>query len=318
MGGNNFIDNAPTIGMWMYSNCGGAAIQEEIVKQLNAKGINCFTGLDLAKGVAQKGRIFCNGVDMTTLDLFFSYNAGQQTPYQTYLYSALSKSVRTLNNYDAFMLTEDKFLTSHLLNQAGIATADYRLFNKADLSEVKKTVEEWQGKVVYKPTDGWGGAGLAKIQDPRTLDVLDVFLNQTDIKHFYLEKFVNYDNSDYRVDIVDGQFIGCYGRKAPEGSWKTNITSGGSIMMRKADDDLIQLALDAAKVTNLEIAGVDIIYDLDREQYVVLEVNGIPAFATPDQEKLGLNFNKKKIETIVNLIERTVIEEHNENTKKTA
>jgi len=305
------IMNGPNVGIWMYSNGGGAALQDEMVKQLYAKGINAITELDLANGIAEKGMILCNGIDMTSLDLFFSYNAGQQTPYQTYLYNALSRSVRTLNNYDAFVLSEDKFLTSHLLNQAGIPTADYRLFNKSNSAQIKKTVSDWNGEVVYKPTDGWGGSGLVKIQDPSTIDVLDVMLPKEKSDHFYLEKFVNYDKSDYRVDIVDGQFMGCYGRKAPKDCWKTNISSGGSIMLREADDDLIQLALDAARVTNLEIAGVDVIYDLDSEQYVVLEVNGIPAFATPEQEKLGLNFNSKKIETIVNLIERTVNENYN-------
>jgi len=121
-----------------------------------------------------------------------------------------------------------------------------------------------------------------------------------------VEKFVNYDKSDYRVDIVDGEFIACYGRKAPENDWKTNITSGGSVILREPNDEVVELAKKAAKVTGLEIAGVDIIYDLDKERYIVLEVNGIPAFATPEQEKMGLNFNDKKIEAIVNLIEKKV------------
>jgi len=37
---------------------------------------------------------------------------------------------------------------------------------------------------------------------------------------------------------------------------------------------------------------------------VVLEVNGIPAFATPDQEKVSLDFNGKKIELLVELIDK--------------
>jgi len=57
-------------------------------------------------------------------------------------------------------------------------------------------------------------------------------------------------------------------------------------------------------VCGTDIAGVDIIYDLEKEEYVVLEVNGIPAFATPEQEKIGLDFNKKKIDLIVDLIDR--------------
>ena len=74
--------------------------------------------------------------------------------------------------------------------------------------------------------------------------------------------------------------------------------------MREPNEDVIKLALDATKITGLDIAGVDIIYDKDKDKYVVLEVNGIPAFATPEQEKLGLDFNDKKIELIVDLIDR--------------
>ena len=160
--------------------------------------------------------------------------------------------------------------------------------------------------MIYKPVDGWGGMGLALIENESSLDMLLPFLNQMDLRCFYVEKFVNYDKSDYRVDIVDGEFIACYGRKAPENDWKTNITSGGSVILREPNDEVVELAKKAAKVTGLEIAGVDIIYDLDKERYIVLEVNGIPAFATPEQEKMGLNFNDKKIEAIVNLIEKKV------------
>ena len=57
-------------------------------------------------------------------------------------------------------------------------------------------------------------------------------------------------------------------------------------------------------MVGLEIAGVDILYDIEREEYVVLEINGLPAFATPEQEELGLDFNNKKIAKIVDLIDR--------------
>ncbi|MGY5449510.1 ATP-grasp domain-containing protein [Agarivorans sp. MS3-6] len=299
-------NSGPTIGMWMYQNSGGEDIQNQIISKLAKRGISVITGLDLAHASAKNGEIICNGIAMEQLDLFFSYNAGEQTPYQLYLYQAINKLVPTINNYEAFSLCEDKFLTAYALNQAGIRSPDYRLFNRDDISGLRETVREWDGRVVYKPTDGWGGTGIVKIEDERSLDVLVPFLNRLDVPHFYLEKYINYDKSDYRVDIVDGQYIGCYGRKAPTDSWKTNITSGGSVITRHPSDDVIELAIQAAKVTGLEVAGVDLLYDLDAEEYVVLEVNGIPAFATPEQEKLGIDFNQKKINAIVELIERTV------------
>ena len=76
--------------------------------------------------------------------------------------------------------------------------------------------------------------------------------------------------------------------------------------MREANDEVVEIAKKATKICGLDIAGVDLIYDQEKEEYVVLEVNGIPAFATPEQEKMGLNFNAKKIDLIVNLIEKTV------------
>ena len=82
------------------------------------------------------------------------------------------------------------------------------------------------------------------------------------------------------------------------------FTSGGSIFLREANDEIIDISKRAAKACGSDIAGVDIIYDLEKEEYVVLEVNGIPAFATPEQEKMGLDFNDKKIGLIVDMIDR--------------
>lgn len=312
MNRNTLLGSAPTIGMWLYKNGGGVEIEQKLISALAKKGINTITDLDLARAQAYAGEIICNGVNMQSLDAFFTYNAGQQSKFQMYMYQALNQTIPIFNNFDSFALTEDKFLTAHLLNQAGIATADYRMLNSQDLEYLKNSLREWGGNVVYKPTDGWGGSGLVKIEDIRTLDMIAPFIEQAGIDKFYLEKFVNYDKTDWRVDIVDGEFVGCYGRRAPVGDWKTNVSSGGSIMLREPNDEVIEQALKAAKVTGLEIAGVDLIYDLDKQQYIVLEVNGIPAFATPEQEKQGLDFNDLKIEKIANLIERSIEVKHSE------
>jgi len=297
-----------TVGMWMYSNSGGTAIQAKIVNQLRDRDIEAITDLNLGHANAHNGTITCHNVNMEELDAFFSYNAGQQTPYQVFLYQVLNESIPCLNSFESFSLSEDKLRTSHRLSRAGIRTPDYRLCNTKDKPMLKNTIREWGGRLVYKPTDGWGGMGIVKVEDERSLDMLIPFLDQTNIPHFYVERFINYDMTDYRIDIVDGEFVGCYGRQAPKDDWKTNVTSGGSVIRREPNDELVALAIKAAKVTGLDIAGVDVIYDQEHEEYVVLEVNGIPAFATPEQEASGLTFNDGKIERIVNLIERKAIE----------
>ncbi len=292
-----------TIGMWLYSNGGGDKIGKKIIKKLKERGIETIDNINLRHAIAKNSHILYEDIKLDKLDLFFSYNAGEQTQYQMYLYQALNRVIPMINTYDSFALTEDKFQTSFVLRNAGVKTADYKLCHRDDGHQLKKIIKKWD-KMVYKPTDGWGGVGLTKIENEANLDMLLPFLNQMDLRYFYVEKFINYDNTDFRVDIVDDEFIGCYGRKASGTDWRTNVTSGGSIFMRDANDDIIAVAKKAAKVCGVDIAGVDIIYDREKEEYIVLEVNGIPAFATPEQEKMGLDFNEKKIEKIVELIDK--------------
>jgi len=291
------------IGMWMYSNSGGDKIEKKIVKKLKERDIDVITDINLRHAIVKKGHIVHGKTKVDQLDLFFSYNAGEQTQYQVYLYEALSRVIPTINSFEAFRLTEDKFQTSFLLQHQGIPTPEFQLCHRDDSKQLNRIMKKWN-KMVYKPTDGWGGVGLTKIENEEMLNMLMPFLNQMDLRFFYVEKFVKYDNTDFRVDIVDGKFVGCYGRKAGKRDWRTNVTSGGSVFKREPNDKVVELAIKAAEVCGIDIAGVDIIYDQEREEYVVLEVNGIPAFATPEQEKMGLDFNKRKIELIVDLIDR--------------
>jgi len=297
------MSNKRTIGMWLYKNGGGDAIGKTMINQLRERDILVLDNINLRDATAKNGNIVHNKVKLNKLDLFFSYNAGEQTQYQTYLYQALNRIIPMINSYDAFALTEDKFHTSFILRNAGINTADYRLCHRDDTEQLKKIIRKW-GKMVYKPTDGWGGVGLTKIENESNLDMLLPFLNQMDRRYAFVEKFITYDNTDFRVDIVDGQYVGCYGRKASGTDWRTNVTSGGSVFMRECNDEIVDIAIGAASACGADIAGIDIIYDQEKEEYVVLEVNGIPAFATPEQEKMGLGFNQRKIDLIVDLIDR--------------
>ncbi len=291
------------IGMWLYSNGGGDKIQKNIIKKLRQRDIITLNNINLRNTIAKNSRIMHGNEKLNKLDLFFSYNAGEQTQYQMYIYQALNRVIPMINSYDSFALTEDKFHTSFVLRNNGIKTADYKLCHRDDGHELKKIIKKWD-KMVYKPTDGWGGVGLTKIENEANLDMLMPFLNQMDLRYFYVEKFIDYDNTDFRVDIVDGQFVSCYGRKASGTDWRTNVGSGGSVFVREANDEIINIAIKACKACGVDIGGVDIIYDREKEEYIVLEVNGIPAFATPEQEKIGLNFNDKKIDLIVELIDK--------------
>ena len=292
-----------TVGMWMYQNGGGAQIEQKIILQLLERGINTVTGLNLRYSEADKNGIRCKGFNLSDMDLFFSYNAGEQTISQIYFYEQLNKIIPTINSYEAFKLTEDKFQSNMALQKAGVNCPDFFLCHREEPERIKDLFSQW-GKMVFKPIDGWGGVGMALIENEHTLDTLMPFLNQMDIRHYYIERYIENDHTDFRIDVVDGEFIACYGRKASDKDWRTNITSGGEVIMREPNTDVVDLAIRAAQAVDIDIAGVDLLYNREKEEYVVLEVNGIPAFATPEQEKMGLDFNDKKIEKIVELIDK--------------
>ncbi len=106
------------IGMWLYQNGGGDVIQEKLIKLLNDKGIEVIPNINLRDALAKNGNILWNDIKLDKLDLFFSYNAGEQTQYQMYLYKALANVLPTVNNFKAFELTEDKFQTDIFIKKA--------------------------------------------------------------------------------------------------------------------------------------------------------------------------------------------------------
>jgi ribosomal protein S6--L-glutamate ligase len=299
-----------TVGLWLYQNGGGDIIEKKLVAGLREREIDTITGLNLRHAEVNSDGIFCNGFQVDSLDLFFSYNAGEQTTYQVYLYELLDLRIPMLNSFKGFSISEDKMKTAIALKAASLPRTDFYLCHRDESEKLRGAISLWDSKAVYKPVDGWGGIGMTLIESERDLNKIMPFLNQMGLRFFYVERFIDYDGTDYRIDVVDGEVVGCYGRQAREGDWRTNITAGGSIINRELNDQLSELAIRAAKAVKLDIAGVDILYDREREEYIVLEVNGVPAFATPEQEAQGIGFNDKKIEKIVDLIDRKSAQQH--------
>jgi len=292
------------IGLWMYKNGGGEKVQSKIVEKLKEKNIQTICDLNLKDAYANENGIFIDDLKLNELDLFFSYNASGQTAQQIYMYEELNKYIPMINSFKSFKLSEDKFRTNMALNKAGIKTAQFLMCDKNNTKLIKNTFKKWHDIFVYKPTSSWGGRGLSLIDSKNALDAILPLLENINTKNIYIEKYIPYDKTDYRVDIVNNKYVSIYGRKAPKDSWKTNITCGGSIILREDNLELINIAKKATKILGLDIAGVDIIYDEIKKEYIVLEVNGIPAFATQDQENIGLKFNDKKIDLIVDLIDK--------------
>lgn len=114
-------------------------------------------------------------------------------------------------------------------------------------------------------------------------EVLKIFEENPE-KAVVLRKFIPNDG-DIRIFVVGGKAIGAMSRIPKEGEFRSNISQGGrgEPFNLEANPDIKNLAEEAAKVSEIEIAGVDILIDKDSKKAYVLEVNVGPQFRGLEQ-----------------------------------
>lgn len=116
---------------------------------------------------------------------------------------------------------------------------------------------------------------------------------------YLLRKFIPNDG-DIRVFVVGGDSIGAMKRTPANGEFRSNISAGGlgETFDLEKSPEIKELAENAAKVTGIEIAGVDIMIDKETGEYYVLEVNTGPQFKGLEKYT-RINIAKKVIEYFV-------------------
>jgi len=82
---------------------------------------------------------------------------------------------------------------------------------------------------------------------------------------------------DLRVLVIGGRVLGAMLRRSTDGSFKTNISRGGDGVAHPLNAEIERIALDSAAALQLDIAGVDLLFD--RDSYCVCEVNSAPGFS---------------------------------------
>ena len=65
-------------------------------------------------------------------------------------------------------------------------------------------------------------------------------------------------------------------RQSIDGDFRANITRGGEAIPYQIDDDIEWIGGECARLLDLDIAGVDLLFD--KGKYVICEVNSAPGF----------------------------------------
>jgi ribosomal protein S6--L-glutamate ligase len=191
------------------------------------------------------------------------------------LHRIAAAGVPVLNPPRAVEAAVDKYITCALLDAADIPVAPVWVGESA--TEALAALEALGGDVVVKPLFGSEGRGLVRISDPelgwRTFHAL-----QRISAVLYLQRFVRHPGHDIRVFVLRGRVTGAMRRHATRGEWRTNVSLGGRAEPCRLDPEAERLALAAARSIGAEMAGVDLIHDLDRDRLVVLEINAVPGW----------------------------------------
>ena len=179
--------------------------------------------------------------------------------------------VKLINSREALEIASDKFLTSVFLENYNIPTPKTIICE--DPHKALEAFDELGGDCVLKPLYGSKGIGIIRLNDRGFAENVIYSLGQIN-QVFYLQEFVEHYNRDIRILVLRDKVIA--GMYRVSDSWKTNIYAGAKAEPIEISNEMERLAINAAKITKTEIAGVDIIES--ENGLSVLEVNSIPGF----------------------------------------
>jgi RimK family alpha-L-glutamate ligase len=179
--------------------------------------------------------------------------------------------VRVVNSASAIERTVDKYFASFLFADAGIPTP--RTLVTEDFQAALAACQEMKD-VVLKPVFGSEGKGMVRVNDEETAyRVLRAWELNRYI--YYIQEYVPHFQEDIRAFVVKDRVIASMLRRGT--GWKTNFSKGAEVESIRLSAEMETLALKAARLINLDYAGVDLMRAEDGRTFVV-EINSIPGW----------------------------------------
>lgn len=183
-----------------------------------------------------------------------------------------AQGVRVLNSPRAVEIAVDKFLTSALLQAAGLTTPRTICCQTAD--DAMTAFAELGGDVVVKPLFGSEGRGITRLTDEALALRAFKMLAQLGAV-LYVQEFIPHEGYDLRLFVLGDEVLGMRRRNPLD--WRTNVSRGAITEGFVPSDHERELALCAAQAVGAEIAGVDLLPGKDGELYAI-EVNAVPGW----------------------------------------
>lgn len=162
--------------------------------------------------------------------------------------------------------------------------------------------------VILKGSGGDRGTRVFKADNLEELEnlVRDLRKSETEGgKRYMLQEFIPNDG-DYRVLVLGEKVLGVMKRSSQsEDEFKNNYSAGGKVEVADLPEEIKQLAIKAAKVCGLAVAGVDVAFrDNDLKKPVIWEVNKGPQFKG-FMQATGIDVPAEMVKFLVSLKKET-------------
>lgn len=208
---------------------------------------------------------------------FFIPRMGAQTSYfgLALIRQIEQAGVYTCNRSLAIETVRDKMLLSQLLVKAKLPAPKTMLVKFPVSKELVR--REIGFPLVIKNISGAQGVGihLCKTEEGFA-DLMELIACQNIHSRIILQEFIEESyGRDLRVIVLGGQVIGCMQRIAKEG-FKANCSLGGIAQPYSITPEIEQLSIKCAQLFDLEIAGIDLLFDKDG--FKICEANSSPGF----------------------------------------
>jgi gamma-F420-2:alpha-L-glutamate ligase len=185
--------------------------------------------------------------------------------------------VHVYNDAACIETVADKLHTHQILIEQGIPTPTTML---AKFPIDIELVEEKIGfPLVVKTLLGVNGTGVFLMENHKSfVDLMELISETNPNIQLIFQKFIAKSKGrDIRMFVVDGEVIATMERRAHDGGFKANISQGGhGVPILDPDPEAVEIAIKTAEVLNIQIAGIDLLYD--ESGYTVCEANTFPGF----------------------------------------
>jgi ribosomal protein S6--L-glutamate ligase len=232
-------------------------------------------GVSYIKVAANAGEIFFDsGKKMEKIDYVIPRIKPVMTFYGTSIIRQFEvMNINCLNGSEAITKSRDKLHTLQIASQHGLNIPVTSFANSS--YETKDLIKLVSGApLVVKLLEGTKGVGVVLAETNKAAEsVINAFRSlKADI---LVQQYIKESKGqDIRCFVVGGQVVASMERIAQEGEFRANIHLGATARPIQVTDEERDLAIKAAKIIGLDVAGVDMVRSNSGPK--LLEVNSSP------------------------------------------